>query len=125
MRHQSLLTEVSTAVVTDKAVKALLKKSGVTLTIKNNSSAVSSFRAFLQPLRYKNKIYLRGVATELGYDSLKKYLLISPADVDLSGVDGTNCSLYFGDSHLSIDHSETVYFGENPFYVWSIVSKEE
>ena len=111
--------------VTDKAAKSLLKKTGVTLTIKNTSGTVTNFKAFLQPLRYKNKIYLRGVATELGYDNLKKYLLISPADVDLSGVDGTNCSLYFEDTHLSIDHSEKVYFGKDPFYTWSIVSKEE
>lgn len=111
--------------LTDKSAKALFKKSGVTITIKNNSEVIHSFQAFLQPLRYKNKIYLRGVATELGYDSLKKYLLISPADVDLSFVDGTEFSLYFGDTHLSIDHSEKVYFGKAPFYTWSIVSKEE
>lgn len=125
MRHQFLPTEVFTAVVTDKAAKALFKKSGVTLTIKSADGKESSFKAFLQPLRYKNKIYLRGVATELGYDSLKKYLLISPADIDLSAVDATANALYFGDIHLSIDHTEKVYFGKEPFYTWSIVSKEE
>lgn len=111
--------------VTDKSAKALFKKSGVILTIKKNSEILQSFQAFLQPLRYKNKIYLRGVATELGYDSLKKYLLISPADVDFSFIDGTEYSLYFEDTHLSIDHSEKVYLGKTPFYTWSIVSKEE
>lgn len=111
--------------VNNKVPDALFKKMGVTLLIKKDNRTVSSFKAFLQPLRYKNKIYLRGVATELGYDSLKKYLLISPADTDLSEVDGTTCSLYFGNKHLSIDHSETVYFGKDPCYNWSIVSKEE
>lgn len=111
--------------VTDKAPKALFKKSGVCLTIKRDGETVTSFNAFLQPLRYKNKIYLRGVATELGYDSLKKYLLISPADIDLSVVDGTTVSLFFGEKHLSIDHTEKVYLGKNPYYTWSIVSKEE
>lgn len=125
MRHQFLLTEVFTAVVTDKAAKALIERSGVTLLIKKDSVTVGSFKAFLQPLRYKNKIYLRGVPTELGYDSQKKYLLISPSDVDLSDVDGTTRALYFEDRHLSIDHSERVYFGNVPFYTWSIVSKEE
>ena len=111
--------------VNNKAPKALFEKMGVTLTIKKDNQILTSFKAFLQPLRYKNKIYLRGVATELGYDSLKKYLLISPSEIDLSDVDGTNCSLYFGDKHLSIDHMEAVYFGKNAFYNWSIVSKEE
>lgn len=104
---------------------SLFKKMGVSLHIKSAGETVSTFNAFLQPLRYKNKIYLRGVATELGYDSLKKYLLISPANVDLSGVDGTSLALYFGDVHLSIDHTETVYLGKTPYYNWTIVSKEE
>lgn len=111
--------------VTDKAPKALFKKSGVSLVIKRDGEEITSFNAFLQPLRYKNKIYLRGVATELGYDSLKKYLLISPADVDLSVIDGTSLALFFGDKHLSIDHTEKVYLGKKPYYTWSIVSKEE
>ena len=110
---------------TDKAILNIFKKSGVTLTIRNASSTVSTFNAFLQPLRYKNKIYLRGVATELGYDSLKKYLLIAPVDIDLAAIDGSELSLYFNNNHLSIDHWETVYFGKNPYYNWAIVSKEE
>lgn len=109
----------------NKASDAILNKMGLTLSIKKGTKTVSEFKALLQPLRYKNKIYLRGVATELGYDSLKKYLLLSPTDVDLSGIDGTEVSLYVGNTHLSIDHTETVYFGNAPFYNWSIVSKEE
>ena len=111
--------------LTDKAPQALFNKMGVSLTLKSGSETLKSFNAFLQPLRYKNKIYLRGVATELGYDSLKKYLLISPVEVDLSEVDGTDVALYFGEKHLSIDHTETVYFGKTPYYNWSSVSKEE
>ena len=109
----------------NKLPEALFEKMGVTLSLKSGDSTVTEFKGFLQPLRYKNKIYLRGVATELGYDSLKKYLLISPAETDLHNVDGTAIGLYFGEKHLSIDHTETVYFGQEPFYNWSIVSKEE
>lgn len=125
MLQQSLKTEVFTAVVTAKSIKSLFKKSGITVTVCQNSEPISSFNAFLQPLRYKNKIYLRGVATELGFDSLKKYLLISPPDIDLSEIDGSVMTLRLGENHLSIDHSEMVYFGKEPFYNWSIVSKEE
>ena len=109
----------------DKIPAAIFSKMGLTLSIRKGSKTLSEFNALLQPLRYKNKIYLRGVATELGYDSLKKYLLLSPADVDLSGIDGTEVSLYIGNMHLSIDHTETVYLGNEPYYNWSIVSKEE
>ena len=110
---------------TVKNLNMLFRKSGVTLTLCNNNGPIATFKAFLQPLRYKNKIYLRGIATELGYDSFKKYLLISPADIDLSSVDGTGLTLRFGESFLSIDHSEKVFFGSNYLYTWSIVTKEE
>lgn len=110
---------------TDKATAALFKKRGVELSVKQGDETVTTFRAFLQPLRYKNKIYLRGVATELGYDSFKKYLLISPADTKLSDIDGNKLSLFFEKNRLNIDHTETVYFGNRPYYNWSIVSKEE
>ena len=109
----------------DKIPCSIFKKMGLTLLIKNGSQTVKEFYGLLQPLRYKNKIYLSGVATELGYDSLKKYLLLSPADADLSQVDGTTLALYLGDMHLNIDHTEKVYFGGKPCYNWSIVSKEE
>ena len=109
----------------DKAPAAIFNKMGLDFSIKSGTATLRTFKAFLQPLRYKNKIYLRGVATELGQDNLKKYLLLSPADVDLSDVDGTDRCLYFGGVHLSIDHTETVYLGSTPYYNWTIVSKEE
>ena len=111
--------------LSDKMPQALFSKMGTEFSVKKGSVTLSRFYALLQPLRYKNKIYLRGVATELGYDRLKKYLLLSPADVDLTAVDGTEQCLYNGNTHLSIDHTETVYFGGKPYYNWSIVSKEE
>jgi len=109
---------------TAEKLNLLIRKTGVTLNLLNNGEYVGSFKAFLQPLRYKNKIYLRGVATELGYDSLKKYLLISPYDVDLYSVDGTYLTLKYEKNFLSIDHSEKVFFGNKPLYTWSIVTKE-
>jgi hypothetical protein len=102
----------------------IFENMGMEMKIVSKTSE-KAFKAIIQPLRYKNKIYLNGVPPELGYDSLKKYLLLSPADVDLSGIDGTEVSLYVSNTHLSIDHTETVYFGNVPFYNWSIVSKEE
>lgn len=109
----------------NKSLSDLFRNMGVVLTIDRTEGAGTAFRGFIQPLRYKNKIYLHGVATELGFDSLKKYLLISPVDVDLSEVDGINVTLHHGLNHLSVEHTETVYLGKKPWYNWSIVSKEE
>lgn len=45
----------------------------------DNASA-ADMRAFISPLRYKNKMYLYGVNTEIGYNSQGHYLYIGPPD---------------------------------------------
>lgn len=82
------------------------------------------FYAFLQPLRYKNKLYLSGVPTELGYDGLNKYLLICPHTVDLDKIDGINYRLCFGDKAYGVDHHEIIYNMDQPVYLWAIIHKE-
>ena len=87
-------------------------------------SETYDFYAFLQPLRYKNKLYLSGVPTELGYDGLNKYLLICPHTVDMDKIDGINYRLCFGDKAYGVDHHEIIYSMGEPFYLWAIIHKE-
>lgn len=82
------------------------------------------FFAFLQPLRYKNKLYLSGVPTELGYDGLNKYLLICDPSIDLKSIDGINHRLGFNGSYFGVDHHEIVYKMCRPLYMWAIVHRE-
>ena len=82
------------------------------------------FYAFLQPLRYNNKLYLSGVPTELGYDGLNKYLLICPPEIDMKDIDGINYRLCLGDEAFGVDHYETVYRFGKAFYLWAIIHKE-
>ena len=106
--------------------EAVFKRYGVKMSYKVSSSKKQSkdFYAFLQPLRYKNKLYLSGVPTELGYDGLNKYLLICPADIDLKNIDGINYRLCFGDNAYGVDHFETVHACGEPVYIWAIIHKE-
>ena len=104
----------------------LFDKYGVKMSYTVSASEKQSrdFSAFLQPLRYKNKLYLSGVPTELGYDGLNKYLLICPPDIDLDKIDGINYRLCFGDNAYGVDHHETVYSFNEPLYIWAIIHKE-
>lgn len=101
-------------------------KYGVKMSYVVTSSAKQSkdFFAFLQPLRYKNKLYLSGVPTELGYDGLNKYLLICPTDIEIGNIDGINYRLCFGDNAYGVDHFEIVYGNNEPLYIWAIIHKE-
>lgn len=104
----------------------LFDKYGVKMSYIVSSSKEQSkdFYGFLQPLRYKNKLYLSGVPTELGYDGLNKYLLICPTDINLSNIDGINYRLCFQDNAYGVDHFETVYSQNQPLYIWAIIHKE-
>lgn len=89
----------------------------VTLT---DSGKTESCKALIQPLRYKNKMYLDGVYTEIGFNSQGHYLYIGPADVDLTAVaDGDFLSA--GSMNYQIDRAEKVYAGEKVFYIWAII----
>lgn len=80
-----------------------------------------TFEGFLQPLRYKNKMYLNKVATELSYTNTRKFLLICPADVEVETADGYVSVIEVGTDRFCIDHSEKVYAKNEPLYSWSIV----
>ena len=101
----------------------LFEKHGLSLLSTDGTDRVS-FSAFLQPLRYKNKIYLSGVPTELGYDGLNKYLLLAPPEIDIKYLEDDGFTLYFGSERFSTDHCEPVYLGKKKLYYWAIVHKE-
>ncbi len=108
----------------DKTIKnPLFDKYGVTVIAFKNEDE-KAFSAFLQPLRYKNKIYLSGVPTELGYDGLNKYLLLAPPEIDIKYLEGDGYTLSFGADTFSTDHCEPVYLGKKKLYYWAIVHKE-
>ncbi len=78
-----------------------------------------NLHAIISPLRYKNKMYLSGIYTEIGYNSEGHYLYIGPPDCDLTGRDG--CYLLSEGIKYRIDRAEKVYFGKEVFYIWAII----
>lgn len=78
------------------------------------------FHCFLQPLRYKNKMYLYGVNTQIGYNAQGYYLYIGPPEHDLTRL-SEETELAIGDERYRIDRAEKVYCGETLCYIWAIV----
>ena len=84
----------------------------------DNASA-ADMRAFISPLRYKNKMYLYGVNTEIGYNSQGYYLYIGPPEHDLTV--NEDALIIDGDIKYQIDRAEKIKFGEEVLYVWAVV----
>lgn len=79
------------------------------------------FTAFIQPLRYKNKMYLEGVHTAIGIHNPGYYLYIGPASHDITRL-GEDARLNaFGGERYQIDRAERVTIGEEALYIWAIL----
>ncbi len=77
-------------------------------------------KALIQPLRYKNKMYLDGIYTEIGFNSQGHYLYIGPPEPDLT-LASENGYLVADSISYQIDRAERVYNGEEIFYIWAII----
>ena len=101
---------------------SILNRYGRDMTLRSVTDGEEEiFRAFLQPLRYKNKMYLNRIATELSYTNTRKFLLICAADVAVETADGYVSVIEAEGDRYCIDHSEKVYAKGVPVYSWSIV----
>lgn len=78
-----------------------------------------TLRAFLQPLRYKNRLNLGGESLPLGYDCKTHYLCIAEADSTLQVGDG----MVFDGADFTVVRRETIYSGDKPAYLWAILKR--
>ncbi len=85
-----------------------------------NGETLGETHAFISPLRYKNKMYLYGVNTEIGYNSQGHYLYIGPAHPDLTACNEGEFISCMGEKYR-IDRAEKVYKGVDVFYIWAII----
>ena len=83
-----------------------------------------TFGAFIQPLRYKNKMYLGGVNTRIGFNREGYYLYLGPPEHDLNQL-GRDARIEYGEESYTVDRAETVYCGEEPSHMWAIIRAQE
>ncbi|MBR3987853.1 MAG: hypothetical protein IKK10_00935 [Clostridia bacterium] len=96
-----------------------LKKYGERITV-TTEEGKTSFIGVLEPLLYKNKLYLGGEQLPQGLFDSGNYLLICPADVKLP-VLGT-AFFEAKEKKFVLKRSETVTMSSKPVYVWAVLS---
>jgi len=102
-------------------VKQFMNKYGRNVTLHRADGWHSErYGAFIQPLRYKNKMYLYGVNTQIGYNSHGHYLYIGPPEHNLTGLD-SDIWLECDGVKYQIDRAERVYVGAELFYIWAVI----
>lgn len=106
-----------------ETVRKYTEKYGSTVEFSPDGKVyTASYKAFIQPLRYKNKMYLDGKHSEIGFIDNSYYLYLGPPEIDLC-----NNTIYsrikIGDLLYSITHAEMLSFAEENLYVWAIIRR--
>lgn len=100
-----------------------IKKYGITVRGSDSSGWWSEpYKAIIQPLRYKNKMYLESTRTEIGVNEGDYYLYIGPASHDLTALT-SECYLHFEEKKCYIEKCEKVYLRDSTIYIWAILKK--
>lgn len=106
------------------SLENLFKKYGRSVYITSEKLNSEIFNALVQPLRYKNKMYVAGTNTEIGLAEENYYLYIGPGNKDLRKM-GASVMLHTADGKsYEVQKSEKIYNGESVFYIWAVIKEK-
>lgn len=106
-------------------VASLIKKYGREISVHTPDGWDSkSYAALIQPLRYKNKMYLEGTHTPIGTNRDGYYLYIGPPENNITLLP-PDAYIRCGDTCYKIDRAEKVFIGEKVVYIWAVLRTSE
>lgn len=107
--------------ISSKSILPYLEKYGCEVAVAEDGQTFGpAYRAFVQPLRYKNKMYLEGTRTRIGYADQSHYLYVGPATVDVCSLPNT-AVLRMGEGLFYFSHCESVRLSDETIYMWAIL----
>ena len=104
-------------------IERLFRKFGRNISSVNKKGTIlTTEKCFVQPLRYKNKMYIEGTPTEIGINESAYYLFLAPAGFD---IDSTSDGGYLTDGTDSyhIDRFEKIYLGDKVYFIWAVIRR--
>ena len=109
-----------------KQIEKLIKTFAGPVTVYSpvSSPYISHTYGFVQPLRYKNKMYVDTGMTDLGLDDDGRFVYIGLPHHPLTSTAGNGRKMDVGDASYVVIRAENVFFNDKPIYVWAIVKRE-
>ena len=104
--------------MTADKIKRFLKRYGRTAEFTAGVCKGSSISAMVTPLRYKNKMYLEGEFSTVGYVDGGHFLLIG--EQLASGAEYGDQLKVSGQSYI-VKKWDTIYLKETPVYSWAVL----
>ena len=102
-----------------ETVSRLLGQFGERVIVREKSK-VSKISAVIQPLLYKNKMYLDGKALAAGYFDGGHYLMIASADVGIE--DYRNTVVEYKNTSYKLKRVEVISSGDCDLYIWAVLT---
>lgn len=104
----------------NNCVTSVINRFGKSVEIISKKDTNVSTKAFIQPLRYKDQMYMGGKCIDIGYINGKSYLYIGSKDVRLD-LYPFNTILKTNEDNYVVKRAQAVYLGEDILYVWAII----
>lgn len=99
------------------------KRYGESVFITDGGGTFRTFSAFIQPLTYKNKMYMSGNYNEIGHYNENYCLYIGPPEVIFENF-SDDAKLNTADGRkYRIIRSERISVSGKPFYVWAVIKE--
>ncbi|MDD5923623.1 MAG: hypothetical protein PUC88_02405 [Clostridia bacterium] len=109
--------------VTKNRIQRNFEKYGTTVQVSYNGEKYES-KAFISPLRYKNRVYIDNAYLEAGIADGGRYTYVGPPDLRLDKMD-TSAVVTIDSEEYCIRKAEIYLSGDEPLYVWAILSKKD
>ena len=100
------------------SVDGLIRQHGRSFTLSSGKEG----RAVIQPLRYKNKLYLEEPYSSVGRIDQSFYLYIGPPSLDLTE-EPSDVQVCTGKNRYLVIRTKKVYFSDRPLYIWAVLRK--
>jgi hypothetical protein len=103
-----------------KSVKKLLSVAGkpIRITCGNSDKQVT---AIIQPMRYKNKMYLSMGRNHLGFNDNECFLYIGPPDFDFSET-SERTVIEDGERSYNVSRADKISLGSETLYIWAVLT---
>lgn len=78
-------------------------------------------KALIQPMRYKNKMYLEPERTELGFKDSECFLYLGPAEQDFTGKESSTV-IESADRCYKVSRADRIALGGITQYIWAVLA---
>lgn len=101
-------------------IAVMFQSIGEPITVTIDKTAHNVY-AIIQPMRYKNKLYLEQERNELGFKDSECFLYLGPKEADFAGVERYTW-IKTNDRSYNVSRADRIAIGGKTQYIWAVLT---